>query len=268
MIIHLTPFTWGVFIVCAACIGLTKTAFPALGALPSAIMALIFPAHISIGIILIISISADTVGVYLYRKCADFQELKRLIPSVVVGLFSGWIFLLFTSSNVLSKVIGTIIALFALIDICTRLNQAVFKALPFVQIKTKTNRLLREKNPLGTGYKLPRFIWGIMGGFTTMTANAGGSIMSLYLINSHYPINNFVGTQTWFFACVNLLKLPFSMSAGAIQSHTLCVAFIGGMIAVLFAILGKILLRKISRTVFDSIILILTLISAAILIIK
>ena len=57
-------------------------------------------------------------------------------------------------------------------------------------------------------------------GFATMTANAAGAVMTLYLSASGIEKRRFVGTNAWFFLIVNLTKVPFSVGLACSMSTT------------------------------------------------
>ena len=57
--------------------------------------------------------------------------------------------------------------------------------------------------------------YGTLGGFTTMVANAAGPVMSMYFLASRFPVKEFLGTAAWFFAIVNIAKVPFSVGPRA-----------------------------------------------------
>ena len=54
-------------------------------------------------------------------------------------------------------------------------------------------------------------LFGLLGGFTTMIGNAAGPVMAIYLQSIRMPKLAFVGTNAWFFLCVNYLKLPLQI---------------------------------------------------------
>ena len=56
-------------------------------------------------------------------------------------------------------------------------------------------------------------LFGLLGGFTTMIGNAAGPVMAIYLLSTRMPKLAFVGTNAWFFLCVNFLKLPLQVFA-------------------------------------------------------
>ena len=62
---------------------------------------------------------------------------------------------------------------------------------------------------------------GVGAGASTMVANAGGPMMTLYLLRMHVTTLAFLGTLAWLFLAVNVLKLPFSIGLGLITRQTL-----------------------------------------------
>lgn len=54
---------------------------------------------------------------------------------------------------------------------------------------------------------------GAAAGFSTMVANAGGPMMTLYLLRLGVTPRAFLGTVAWFFFVVNVLKVPLSIAS-------------------------------------------------------
>ncbi len=102
-------------------------------------------------------------------------------------------------------------------------------------------------------------IFGSMAGFTTMVANSGGPVMSLYLLRADLGVIKFVGTFAWFFFTVNLLKLPVSISLGLVQPSRF--ALIASLLpaVVVGAVVGRALIAHIPRPVFEWTILLVAL---------
>ena len=71
---------------CAIGIGMAKTGLGGIGLLVVPIMASIFGAKPSTGILLIILIIADFFGVIYYHQHADLKKLMRLVPSTILGI--------------------------------------------------------------------------------------------------------------------------------------------------------------------------------------
>ena len=91
-----------------------------------------------------------------------------------------------------------------------------------------------------------------------MVANAGGPVMSLYFLAARFDAKAFLGTAAWFFAIVNVAKLPFMIGAGLLTADTLLIdavlvpAVLGG------ALIGRLLVARMTQAAFDAIVLALT----------
>ncbi|MBP3951943.1 sulfite exporter TauE/SafE family protein [Bacillus suaedae] len=192
-----------IVIICAMCIGVTKTGLPTLGILVTATMASIFPARESIGIVLPMLLFADVIAVTYYRRSVNWKTLLSLLPWVLGGLIAGY-FLLYSieESRPIEIILGTIIlTLMALQMVKERYGQKWLEHLP------------DSKVFIG--------IMGTLAGFTTMVGNAAGPIMSIFLIAIALPKKEFIGTGAWFFLAVNLIKIPMYAQLGLITSETL-----------------------------------------------
>jgi uncharacterized membrane protein YfcA len=125
----------------------------------------------------------------------------------------------------------------------------------------------RRRQPDDLASRLPHTGWfvaltGIVAGFATMTANAAGPLMVLYLLAIGLPKLALVGTGAWFFLLVNVFKVPFSLHLGLITTGSL------RMDAMLFlpmmpgALLGPVLLKRINQPAFESMVLAFTILAA------
>ena len=95
-----------------------------------------------------------------------------------------------------------------------------------------------------------------------MVANAGGPVTSMYFLACRYPVKAFLGTTAWFFFLVNLVKLPFSVSAGLVNPTTLSLVAIAAPVVIASALAGRRLAEHMDQRVFEPIIVVLTVISA------
>jgi len=112
------------------------------------------------------------------------------------------------------------------------------------------------------GSRVARLVYGSLAGFTTMVANAGGPVTSMYFLACRYPVKAFLGTTAWFFFLVNLVKLPFSVSAGLVNPTTLSLAVIAAPVVIASALAGRRLAEHMDQRIFEPIIVALTIISA------
>ena len=170
----------------AVAIGMAKTGLGGFGMLTVPIMAGIFGAKPSTGIVLILLIFADFFGVWFYHRHADIKLILKLSPSTIFGILLGILIGDRISDAQFTVVLAGILILGALV-MGTNLNN---------NLKVKPSFLLS-------------FITGSVAGISTMIGNSAGPIMSIYFLAMGLEKNSFIGTGAWFFLFVNLFKLPF-----------------------------------------------------------
>jgi len=190
-------------VVAALLIGFSKTGVPSSGIFAITLMAIIFPAKDSVGIILPMLITADIIAVIYYRRKVIWKYLIVLIPWVLLGIVAGYFFLKVVSDQQLKWTIGWIVL--ALIG------------LHIARERFDTSKM--KLSHWATAWFNP--FLGAMAGFATMIGNAAGGVMTIYLLAKKLPKQYFVGTGAWFFFSVNLLKVPFSVHLGMITAESL-----------------------------------------------
>lgn len=104
--------------------------------------------------------------------------------------------------------------------------------------------------------------YGTLSGFTTMVANAAGPVMSMYFLAMRFPIKEFLGTAAWFFAIVNLSKVPFSIGLGLITVPGLLVDLVLVPLVVGGALFGRWLAGRLNQVVFERLVITFTVIGA------
>ena len=167
--------------LCAMGIGMAKTGLGGLGMVVVPVMANIFGAKSSTGILLILLILADFFGVRYYHIHADIRQLLKLIPSTIFGILTGVLIGDILSDVDFQFLLGAVIISGALIMV--------------IKVDIKENKLFS-------------IAVGFLGGFITMIGNAAGPIMSIYFLSMGFDKNKFIGTVAWFFLFVNLFKVP------------------------------------------------------------
>lgn len=261
---ELGPQVWALLIIAAIFVGVSKTGIPGINTISIAIFAALLPAKASTGALLLLLIVGDAFALLSYRRDADWKQLIKLIPFVLLGLAFGGFFLAFASDGSVGKIIGIILlGLIALTMVqrykpsSTRNNAGVSAA--------GGSAPRADAAPAGI---LTRAGYGAVGGFTTMVANAGGPVMSLYFLAVKLPMKTFLGTAAWFFAVTNIIKLPVSIGLGLITPETLVLdmLLIPGVVA--GAILGRFIISKINQKTFDWAVIIFTTVGALYLLLK
>lgn len=230
--------------VAAALIGYSKTALGGLAGVAVAIFASVLPARQSTAAILAVLIVGDLVAVWHYRHDADWTLIQRLLPAVLPGLVLGSAFLGLVGDDVLRRTIGGVLLVLVLLQLMVT---------------------WRADGGTSTTHERPAAAWGAgtAAGFATMTANAAGPVMTLYLSAAGIDKRRFVGTNAWFFLVVNLVKVPFSAGLGLLHVDDVARAGLLAPLVVIGGLLGYATVRRISQRGFDVAVLLASALAAA-----
>ncbi|MGB4779662.1 sulfite exporter TauE/SafE family protein [Microbacterium sp.] len=234
----LSVLSWVLLAAAAVVVGISKTALPGAGALAVAIFAAVLPAKTSTATLLVLLIVGDIFALALYRRHAEWATLLRLTPAVVAGVALGAGFLAIADDTGVRRVIGATLLLLVVVTVWLRRRPAA--AVPVADGRAAL-----------VGY-------GVLGGFTTMVANAGGPVMSLYFLAARFDVKAFLGTAAWFFAIVNVTKLPIAWGLGLLTPAGLWIDLLLVPAVVVGALLGWFVAGRLTQRTFDSIVLILT----------
>ncbi|MFG3248943.1 sulfite exporter TauE/SafE family protein [Streptomyces sp. NPDC048187] len=242
---HLTGWEFAALAFAALLVGFSKTAVSGANTVSLAIFAAVLPARASTGILLPVLIAGDVLAVLTYRRHAHWPTLWRLFPAVGVGVVVGTVFLLWADDAVVRTSIGVILLFMAGVTMWRR-RQADAPEQP----QESGSRAGRAKARS----------YGVLGGFTTMVANAGGPVMSLYLLSAGFRKLGFLGTSAFFFLIVNVSKLPFSAGLGLINGHSLLLDAVLVVFVVPGAFLGKWAVRRINQRLFERLVIAATIV--------
>jgi uncharacterized membrane protein YfcA len=155
------------------------------------VMALIFGARESTGILLPMLLAADIMAVIYYRKNAVWKHIFRVLPWVAAGILTA----LITGNRInagqfrilLLSVTWLMLILLIVNDFWKRRDQVI----------PETISLQRP--------------WGFAGGFASMIGNASGPVFTLYFLAMRLPKKEFIGTGAWLFLIINTSKLPLHL---------------------------------------------------------
>ncbi|SFR57297.1 sulfite exporter TauE/SafE family protein [Microbacterium azadirachtae] len=245
--IDLAPWAWILLAIAGTVVGLSKTALPGANTVSVAIFAALLPARTSTGALLLLLIVGDLFALLTWRRHAHWPTLLRLAPAVAAGLVLGAVFLSVAGNAVVRPVIGAILLTMVAITLWRRRRTAAA--------------------PEGAAHLGTTLGYGALGGFTTMVANAGGPVMSMYFLAMRTPVKVFLGTAAWFFAIVNIVKVPVLAGLGLITVPVLLMDAVLVPMVVIGALFGRWLIPRIHQALFDRIVLILTVLGALYLLI-
>ncbi|MHC5144329.1 MAG: sulfite exporter TauE/SafE family protein [Planctomycetota bacterium] len=227
---------WAVLAIGAFAIGVSKTGLPGVGILVVPLLAIVFPAKPSVGLLLPILIIADLFAVGYYRHHGQWRHLVKLLPWAVIGIGFGYVILSKIDSQTLKPLIGLIV----LAMLAIRLR-SILKNDP-------------QHMPQHWSFAA---IMGLLAGAITMMANAAGPVMVLYLLSMHFPKQKFIGTAAWFFFIVNWIKVPLMSNLNMITATSLKIDLMVFPAVVLGAVAGIWLLKRIPQRLFNIIALLL-----------
>ncbi|MDF2560693.1 MAG: hypothetical protein K0R99_2139 [Microbacterium sp.] len=248
--IALDPWAWVALAVAAVTIGISKTALPGGSILAIALFAAVLPARTSTAATLLLLMVGDLFALFAYRRHAHWPTLLRLAPAVIAGLLVGFAFLALAGDGVVRRAIGVILLLMIAVTLWRRWRQS------------RTDTVA----PPSGGIVLAG-AYGTLGGFTTMVANAGGPVMSMYFLATRTPVQVFLGTSAWFFAIINVIKVPFLAGLGLFHPPVLLMDAVLAPLVVVGALLGLAVARRMNQRVFDRIVIVLTILGAVYLLI-
>ncbi len=130
------------------------------------------------------------------------EHLKHLLPASMLGILIGYLLFDYLDDQILAFMLGVFSVLFSLYGL---MKGAKFKH--------------RTSPRVGR-------ISGLVAGFTSFLAHAGGPPLNYYLIPLKLPRENYLGTAVVFFAAINAVKLlPYAM-LGQVNTENLLIALV------------------------------------------
>jgi uncharacterized membrane protein YfcA len=140
----------------------------------------------------------DALTIWTYRRTWSADNLKIMLPSMAAGIAIAYLFAASLSAADIRLAIGIIVGLFVLRQ----------------WLGTRFDRLA-PRPTTATG-----IFFGVVGGFTTMLANAGGPAWQMHLLPQKLEKFTYVGTITFLFASSNLMKIPAYSALGSSPGRT------------------------------------------------
>ncbi|GAA2883897.1 sulfite exporter TauE/SafE family protein [Microbacterium esteraromaticum] len=240
-------WAWALLAFAALIAGLGKTALPGSSTIAVVILASVLPARTSTAAMLLLFIVGDVFALIAYRRHADWRTLLRLAPAVVVGLLVGAVFLAVSTDGIVRRTIGVILLAMIALTLWRRHRASARPA------GADAEPGARASGRIAAGG------YGTLAGFTTMVANSGGPVMSMYFLATRTPVKVFLGTSAWFFAIVNLTKVPFLAGIGLLTPEVLLLDLTLAPMVVIGALIGIRLARRMPQQLFDRLVIALTI---------
>ncbi len=250
---HITGWQFAALALAALLVGFSKTAVSGANTVSLAIFAAVLPARASTGVLLPLLIAGDVLAVLTYRRHAHWPTLLRLFPAVAAGVVLGTLFLKWAGDGAVRTSIGAILLFMAAVTVWRR--RTAESAPGPDAVVTRSGRIKARS-------------YGVLGGFTTMVANAGGPVMSMYLLSAGFRKLGFLGTSAFFFLIVNVSKVPFSVGLGLIDGRSLLLDAALVAFVVPGALLGRWAVHRINQRLFEQLVIAATVLGGVHLLLR
>jgi uncharacterized membrane protein YfcA len=217
----------------ALILGLAKGGFGGIGALLVPLLSTVMPVSEAVGLMLPLLMVGDAFALRAYWRQWDARHLRLLLPGAVIGIVIGLLLLTSLSDDALRRILGT----FTLVIAVYKVASDALKKVEYA-----------PHNWHGA-------LAGSVSGFSSALANAGGPPITAYLLLQKLQPTVFVGTNVLFFAIVNALKLPAFLAAEVTDVHRLSeIVWVVPLIP-LGVWLGRHLIDRINRRLFEALML-------------
>ena len=189
------------------------------------------------GVLLPLLIIMDLSAIYLYWKKWINKILKIIIPASIVGILFGTFTFQYTNEDQIRVMVGVISIIFVLVS--------------FVQ---KSNFLLKPT-------KFKGYFWSSVAGYTSFLIHAGNPPMNFYTLPLKLDKISFIGTMTFAFLVINVVKLIPYYYVGLLAPSNLLVSLILLPLAFVSVLIGFFLQKKIPERLFFNIVYVLLFLS-------
>lgn len=227
----LDPGVYGLALLAAFCIGLSKAGFSGISMVAVVLLADIYGSKASVGLTLPLLIAADLIVYPAFMKHGSWRPVWKLLGPALLGIALGWWLLGMISETTARRVIGGCVLAMVGLQAFRRWRPVGFDR-------------LAESRGFGLGA-------GVLGGFATMLANAAGPVIQLYLMARKVPKMELIGIGARFFLLINLIKVPLNAKLALITQESLLdnLKLLPAVAVGIFG--GKWLLRHVPQAAFE-----------------
>lgn len=219
-------------------LGLSKGGFAGMGALATPLMAFVVGPLRAISLMLPVMVVLDIIAIFMYHATVERGVLKILLLGAVPGIFLAYQALSCISVMDVQILLGGLSLAFA-----------VQQLLKFFNItRPKAGEAPWRRPP---GLYVSGILCGLASGFSSTVAHAGSPPFQFYVQPMKWERDLYIGTSVFFFAIVNLLKVPVFWELGQISTNILAQSLVFLPVAVLSSWVGRRLVRRVNLHVFN-----------------
>lgn len=242
----LTPGFLILFLIVALVIGMAKAGLSGLGLAIIPVMALIYGAKESTGVILPMLIAADIMAVIYYHRHAVWKHIFIILPWVAAGIFVALIIGNMINDNQFRIIMLSIVWIMLILMVLNDLRKKKEDGVP-------QNMFFKAS-------------MGFAGGFSTMIGNSAGPVFTLYFLAMRLPKKEFIGTSAWLYLIMNTGKLPLQ---ALVWKNITMTSLIPGLVSIPVIALGMFLgiqiVNLFSETFYRYFVIVTTIVSSALL---
>lgn len=237
------PALLAIALIAAVCIGLSKSGFSGISMVSVVLLADIYGAKASVGLALPLLIAADLMAYPAFIKHGSWKPVWKLLPATLAGLLLGWWLLGEIDDTVARRVIGGCVLFMVAVQAFRIWRPAMFDE-------------MAESRVFGNSA-------GVMGGFSTMLANAAGPVIQLYLLTRRIPKMELIGIGTRFFLLINIIKIPLNAKLALITEESLWenAKLLPGVFVGI--VMGRWLIGRVPQALFEWMIVVFSFLAAA-----
>lgn len=203
------------FFAAALIIGMSKAGLSGFGLIAVPVMALIFGAKASTGVVLPMLIAADIMAVIYYRRHAVWKYILLILPWVALGIITALITGKLINDNQFRILLLSVVWIMLILMVLNDLRK-------------------KDKTKIPDNRYFSSFL-GFTGGFATMIGNAAGPVFTFYFLSKRLSKNEFIGTSAWLYMIMNVGKLPLQV---IVWKNITLTSLIPGLISIPFIALG------------------------------
>lgn len=224
------PWFYAAAVPAVVLVGLSKGGLGgAMALIGVPLMALVVSPVQAAAILLPILVVMDVVSLWTWRGERDPVTLKLMLPAAMLGIGLGWL----TAAVVTTGAVRLIVGLVAIAFFARWATQGM------ATVERPT-----DHNPARAGF------WGIVSGFTSFVAHAGGPPYQVYTLPLGQRPALFVGTSVIFFAVVNAVKLIPYFALGQFDATNVTASLVLMPIAPLATLAGAWIVRRMKPEIF------------------
>lgn len=225
------PWFYAAAIPAVVLIGFSKGGFGgALGVVGVPLVALVVPPVQAAAILLPILVLMDIAALWAWRgQRRDWRTLRNTLPGAIAGIGIGWLTALVVTEAAVRLIVGVIAFCFVL---------------RWVWQKVAGQDAPHPHNALAGAF------WGIVSGFTSFVAHAGGPPYQVYALPLRQDPKFYTATSVVFFAVMNAVKLIPYFALGELDTGNLSAAAALMPVAVLATFAGAAIVKRMRAEIF------------------